>query len=502
MGLNTQKIPNRAAILLIAYVALSGVIRARTKPFWCDEVITVELAKQPTLSAIWNAVKHAADSHPPLFYVLERLAGSLPLNEHIAFRLPSILAFCCIVLCIFLFIRKARGNACAVICAAIPLTSLLSDPYAVEARGYSLMAGFAALAMVSYQRADKVAFCALMGISLAAAGASHYYAIFATIPFALAEFVLVARVRRLRFGVWLALLVGALPLVVFWPLLQNLKKYYGSHLMGNLSLDEAVKSYGWFFNLPASVGVGMAATALAAVLIYGLLRRRGSVADNLNEIPVQEHILALGFLILPVVMYLAIRVLHGEFSSRYLLLTALGFPLAASYVLPVLDRRLLVLFSVLLLATLCAQEAVFWRFQLHSLGKKTSPAEGVEQLVKAAGFEDLPVVVSDPIAYLQLVYYASPAAGHRLIFLSDVPGAILYAGSDSADKCLLALRPYLPLQVYDFTEFARNHPEFLVYSDSKPKWDWWPTRLLHDGYTLNLVAINEGNRIYVVNRKH
>jgi hypothetical protein len=127
--------------------------------------------------------------------------------------------------------------------------------------------------------------------------------------------------------------------------------------------------------------------------------------------------------------------------------------------------------------------------------------EDVERVVRAAGHGDLQVVDSDPIDYLQLAYYASPEGRRRLVFLADVPAAIAYVGSDTADKCLLALRSYLPLQVYDFAAFAGNHAEFLLYSDGRKAWDWWPTRLLHDGYALDLVAIDHGSRIYLVRRK-
>jgi hypothetical protein len=499
MKLSSEKLANIGLVLLLAYAAVSGVRRAALKTFWFDEVITVGLARLPTLGSIRDALAHGADSHPPSFHILEGVAGRLPVNEQIAYRLPSILAFCSVVLCVFLFIKRGRGSACALICAAIPLSSVLFSQYAVEARGYCVMVGFVALAMVCYQR-DKAAWWFLMGLSLAAAEASHYYAVFAIGPFGLAESVLLMKEHRLRFGVWLALLFGTWPLVAFWPLLEGYKRHYGAHFSGHLSLDEAVRAYGWLFNLYPTHGIGLAATALAAVLIYGLLRRRGLMAASLEEIPIQEQALALGFLVVPLVMYVAMRLVHGGLYPRYLLLTVLGFPLAASYILPVLDRRLVALFSIMLFVSLGAQEAVFWRWHLHSLGKSASPTEAVERLVRAAGYDDLPVVDSDALDYLPLAYYASPELNRRVVILTDAPAAIVYAGSDTADKCLLALRPYLTLQVYDFAAFAGTREEFLLYSDGR-QWDWWPTRLLHDGYALDVVAMDQGSRIYHVHRK-
>ena len=291
---------------------------------------------------------------------------------------------------------------------------------------------------------------------------------------------------------------GCVPLVIYWPLLQSLNRYYGSHFSSQPSLVSRVGSYGWFFNLPPTLGFGLAIFSLVAILVFGLLRYRGLTTDDHPEIPIQESVLALGLLFLPAIMYLVARILHGGFNPRYLLLTVLAFPMVAGHILASLDRRLVGLFAIFLFVSLGVQEGAFWRAEVHSLGKKVSPAVGVEQLMDAAGHGDLPVIVSDALDYLQLVHYASTPKSLRLAYLADVPAAITYAGTDSADKNLLALQAYLGLHVYDFSEFSKNHREFLVYSNSRPKWDWWPTRLLHDGYTLELVAMDQEKRIYLV----
>ena len=76
-----------------------------------------------------------------------------------------------------------------------------------------------AFALVCYQRLPSLRWAALLGISLFLAESFHYYAVLAMIPFGFAEAVLLLRTRRIRWGVWLALACGTLPLIVFWPLL-------------------------------------------------------------------------------------------------------------------------------------------------------------------------------------------------------------------------------------------------------------------------------------------
>ena len=184
MRLNTEKVAIGGLGTLIGYAGIRSLFSAASKPFWSDELITLCLARQPSLSSIWHALQSAVDVNPPPYYLLERFSGALALDEHLAYRLSSILAFCCVVLCIFLFVKKRSGSGCALLCAAIPLMSVLFDVYAVEARGYTLITAFVAIAVVSYQRIEstRVVGALLMGFSLVAAETIHYYAIFALAP--------------------------------------------------------------------------------------------------------------------------------------------------------------------------------------------------------------------------------------------------------------------------------------------------------------------------------
>ena len=179
----------------------------------------------------------------------------------------------------------------------------------------------------------------------------------------------------------------------------------------------------------------------------------------------------------------------------------LGVPLAAGCILPRFDRRLAALFGILLCFGLAAQETLFWLGQRHHLGKITSPAQEIEELVNKAGRQDLPVVVYDGSDYFQLLYHGSPAFVTRLVDVVDPSQATVYAGTDTVDKELLILRSYAPLQVYEFHDFAAKHPEFLLLSRGGDRWDWWPARLVDDGYVLRLVAIHGNRRVYLVGPK-
>ena len=82
----------------------------------------------------------------------------------------------------------------------------------------------------------------------------------------------------------------------------------------------------------------------------------------------------------------------------------------------------------------------------------------------------------------------------------DREQSIVYSGSDSLDRQMSALQCCLPLQVYNFRDFASQHATFLLYSGGG-EWDWWPFRLLHDGYSLQLLAADKSHRLYLATVK-
>jgi hypothetical protein len=122
--------------------------------------------------------------------------------------------------------------------------------------------------------------------------------------------------------------------------------------------------------------------------------------------------------------------------------------------------------------------------------------------VASANYPDLPVVVSDVHDFLQLAHYASPGWAGRFFSVVDAPQSVIYVGSDTGDKELGIMRSYAPLQIYDFAPFVAEHPVFLLYSSGGGAGlDWWPPRLLRDGYTLRPVAVRDiYHRVFLVSR--
>ena len=346
-----------------------------------------------------------------------------------------------------------------------------------------------------------------MGISLALAQSLHYYAAFSFLPFFVSEAVLLLIDRHLRWPVWLAFGFGLLPLIPFWPLLWTSKALYGAHFWSVPSLQMAESSYGSYLGTSFPFGIGIAAASALSVLATTLYKIRRSARDaRAPEAWLQEPVMILTFLSLPFVAVLLAEIAHGGMATKYVLATVLGFPLAVSYCFPRFGSRSLAAFSVLglFLLILLHQEEIFWS---SYNGHFSSPADSVEVFVDSAGHANLPVVISDPQDFMALSHYASTAYSTRFVSVVDAPQAVAYTGSDSADKELPILAAYSPLHVYDFKAFVAEHPEFLLYSGNAGMGgDWWPMRLLHDGYTLRPFAVKPiaehdfFHRVFLVSR--
>jgi mannosyltransferase len=473
--------------VLIAYTALRNVWAAAARPFWYDELCTVAVARPSSVSATWAALQGAKDGNPPLFYLIEHFARNITANELVSYRLLSIAGFCCVLWFLFGVIRKRNGSAVAFICSAVVLLTPLYRPYAVEARPYSMVVACIAIALFCYQRAPRTLWVILMGLSLALAEALHFYALFGFVPFAVAEAAMIVRTKRVRWGVWAALAFGFLPLAFSWRILAGFKAFYGAHFWAPATLVRLVNSYALFFKTFGPIAVSM----VVILAIVALWPGRGEPADF------HERLLAVALLGLPLVAFIAAKVGHAGFVERYGIPAVLGMPLALAYMLRMFGRRSLACFAAFVMLAVTLQEGFFWTAESGAFGKLVSPADPIERLLnRSAARSDLPVVVSDGHEYVPAAYYASPEWAKRLVAVADPEQAITSSGSDSLDKQLLALRCCLTVQVYEFRDFAAGHPSFLLYSGGG-ELDWWPFRLLHDGYSLQLLAAEGNHRLYL-----
>ncbi len=484
--------------LLVVYAIVRSVVAAATKPFWFDELITLILSSLPSMKDVWGALWRALDGQPPLFDIIERNFAGLFQNKEIALRLPSILAFPCTLLCVFAYVRKRSGNAIGLLCALFLLLSSLFHHYAVEARPYSLMVASIAFALICYQRVASPLWAILFGLSLLLAESLHYYAIFAMIPFWAGEFVYLLSTRRFRWLVWAALVLGPVPLLLFWPLLANIRAFYGTHLFGHYGLSSIPLTYGSFFLTGGAFGFALVAVCAAGVVGARLLPGQETKSEDNGRDPA-EACLLLTFLFLPFPATVLTHLMHGAMLDRYVLASILGVVLSLACVMSLARPRVVLMFGIFVLSTLAIHEFTFWR-SFHSM-QLENPAAPVEALLKKAGHPDLPCVVSDGLIYVQLAYYASPEVQRRLLYLEDEQKAVQFLGTDTVDRNFPVLKLYMPVQVAPYSEFVATHRTFLLYVMDAEGFNWLPGYLQTEASSVQVLGTAGAGKMYLITMK-
>lgn len=497
----TRVVATLALLGLLAYAAVRTLAYATVKPFWIDEVLTQTISRVGNFSAIVKVLHEGIDGQPPFYYLIERIAGSLFNGTDLAYRIPSILGFLFTIMFLYVFVKKRNGVVPAVFSATILLTTQLFTYYAAEARPYSLLTSCVALAMVCYQRAGSFPWIAGLFVSLLLACSLHFYGFAELLPFALAELTIVYLKKEIRLGVWLALIVAPLPLVLSLPLLLRMKESWGAHFWNQSYLGPGYSTFFSVFFTAFFRGTGRYwGTSLAGITVIVVLASffpmaEGNRREHSWASSVAERVLILGLIVVPMVGYSFGRIGHIAFVNRYFLPCILGIAAAAGYFFARAKPPILLFGAIVLLSLIGMQEKEFW---LHR--HQIKPAEQFVSLAESARRDDLSIVVSDLAAYVEFWHSLSPSIRSRMVAFADPGNAVLYCGTDTVDRIALVLRSHLPIRLSEFSHFVIEHPVFLLYSN-RSVGDWWPERLRHDGYHLHLLIQSGNNSIYLVETK-
>jgi len=481
--------------LILLAAGLCSALHAVSKPFWYDEICTVIVCRLPSASAVWEALGNAADSNPPFFYLILRSTRHFVPADHLGYRLPSILGLLGTISCIYVILSRRVDKLSALVGATFVLCTPLAS-YAYEARPYALMVGCISVAILAWQRTDDSwLYSLLLALALATAVSVHYYAVLVWPAFVIAEASVWVFERRFRIGAWAAFVVGVLPLLFFARLLFNLRQYYGQHFWAHISLGQLLLVHDWLFNVNGYWGWTFAVGITVIFLHLGITKTelvgwsdqrqaKGSV------LPIEEQVLILMLLWLPIIAFVAATVSHGGMRDRYMLPTVLGGALVVGYLTGKVPTALRMLLLVLLLMTygLSSVSAVKSALQGSLLEPRAAATRQVRDIVAEHSESGLPIVISSGFRYLPMAYYAPAGASRKLYAVADPRAAVTFAGTDSIDLALLVQRRYFPLQVEEYGDLVSRHREFFLVSEPGGDFDWLPARLSHDGHTLRLLS--------------
>ncbi len=448
------------------YLAVLVPLAARA-PLWFDELFLYHIARLPRLADVWRSLGEGLDANPPLVLLLTRLCQQMLGTSELVTRLPGLVGVWVLCVSLYGFVGRRCGRAYAIVAVLFTLATTACGT-AWLARPYGWLLGCCGVAFVCWQRAAegpprRIALVGLT-VSLACAFATHYYAFLVLVPFAVGELVRLVVRRRLDAGMALALAAGPATLVLLLPLAlgasQSLAGFRWAPPWATIlhAYPFLVRAARWPF--------------LAALLLVLWVRRRGKVPP----LPAHEVAAALALMALPILGVCVGRWVTGLFTARYAMPAILGFAILLPFVTARCSGGSLALAGVLS-AVFLVYFAVAQRDAYRQVGRlRLDVTRACEQLGRDRG-DDLPIVVAEPFAFVQLLHYAPPELRPRLLYLSD-PEAVRHCDPCySCDWALRLLGRWTGAPVHDYHRFLAGHPRFLVYGENL----WLPSNLKADG---------------------
>jgi Dolichyl-phosphate-mannose-protein mannosyltransferase len=479
---------------------LSTCLLASRKPLWHDELFTLYISSLPRISDIWSALLTGGEQIPPFFHIITRMSLFLFGVNELAIRLPEVLGFWVMSLCLFRFVSKRSSDLCGFAAMLFPLVTK-AYYYAYEARPYAIVLGFAGISLVCWQslaegHGRKLSLIGLAA-SLAAAVSSHYYAVLVFVPLAVGEAARSISLRRLDLPIWVAFGFGMVPLLPFLPLIERAKTYsatFWAQPHWRQLLD-------FYYSL-----LTPALLPLVAMLVLSAVysTTRPSSLSNRNQDsrstpPFHEIAAALGFIALPVVAFVLAKVVTGALTSRYALPSVIGFSILFAFAAyRWLDGRAIMGASLVVL--LCGGFIMAEARNFQSIVEASSDQARTYDFLRSNNESKLPIVVSDLVAFMSLAHYAPQDIASRVVYLADPQASFRYFGHSSVEQGILDLKPWFRLKVEEYTPYIASQERFLVYGGVHIG-NWLLFELKLPNRRIELRGRNGNNLLFLVSPK-
>jgi 4-amino-4-deoxy-L-arabinose transferase-like glycosyltransferase len=286
------------------------------------QIVHVQLTGPISVDPIlYHAIAHGAI----------RIFGANPF----ALRLPSLIGFLMMQVCLFVFVRRLASERAAVIAMVFPALTLPFF-FSLDGRPYGMMLGLLGVAMVSWQsaicaEARRLVPLILLALSLAMILNTHYSGVLLFAPFCIAEVFRTCQRRRLDLPVATAICMGGAGIVFALPLmkaaLQHRDFYYFPRellkpptiIWTYLRLLSPTPQY-FFGGVQMSARSAIVLVILAFALWGFILRWRRRAPPRLDP----EMVFLAVLTALPFFSFLMARFVTHTFEERYSLSMVVG----------------------------------------------------------------------------------------------------------------------------------------------------------------------------------
>jgi hypothetical protein len=410
---------------------------------------------------LWSFLKQGLEVNPPLGYVLAAGSQSIFGRNEFGVRLPSIIGFWVMSLCLYLYLRRRLPWPFAIAGMLLPAL-MAAGRYSYEARPYALVLALAGVALLAWQvaaagRRRRAALVSL-AIALAAALCSQAFAVTLALPLLAGEVTRTIQRKRVDWPVWCAFASASPALLVIWRLksASDLTAYY--RFSGSLPRHIAATYLQML--TPA------AAPLCLAFLLVLILRRQatGAVAD----VPgMRTHELAAlaGFALIPFAA-VPISTLGGQYWPRYSLSCAIGLAgLLAALLFSMARKSQLCGVTVVVVLGSSFLAGQFLPADQRPDGslKFVNSSDEIQRFLEQIPL-DAPIVICPEMTFVELEHYSSAQVAARLYYLTDPAGAATANESTAFDAKGPLLGRFFPFRSHfvDYRSFVAEYKRFYV----------------------------------------
>lgn len=484
-------------LLLFSFAAFA--FNAHVKPFVIDEILGLSLIRQPSLPAIVHFQSTTPIwFDPPAFAMLVHASWKLFGASAVALRLPSIGSALILITALYYLLRRIAGQRAALFTTLLAVTFPAFD-FGWQQRPYALIMAMVAVAALCWHYASHPPAngrvrrgWSLAGLFLALAIAinSHYFAIFATLPFLLAELVRSVELRRLDFPVVLTLILACCSALLTLPFRHAIMQYSGHVITGDLNWNQIIRTYQLTLPGPPSVWPDYLLHTVLVLFVVAVLL--GSAWKFKGRNDWSSWTLVAGLTLSPIVtVAFAMYVLHA-YRDRYTIFQFVGLMLALGILAgPWLDgmKRPLYATVMVILCGYVIEHAV----QFHSDIKQDAGIElasmGPSENVRVMLLQnpDLPVFAPLESCLLES-FHGSSLVRQHMICVYSAEREILYSRTDTVARTsmVLSTQPGFHIVPYE-TMLATPGPRLLVHRNEP--WEIWIEKSLQaDGVPITPIG--------------
>jgi Dolichyl-phosphate-mannose-protein mannosyltransferase len=420
---------------------------------------------------------------PLVYHSLTHMAIKIFGAGAFALRLPSLLGYLLMQLCLFFFVRRIATERAAIFALAFPMLTATFF-YSAEGRPYGLLLGLYGLTMVSWQavtRRDSQRTFALISLALSVALSlnTHYFGILLLLPLCAAELFRTIQRRRLDLPVFLSILIGMGAIVLVLPFakaaVEFRKNYYNA---GAISYHDITQAYRSIFldytqysmTLQHFAAIGLVFFAIA--FLWGCIRQ---LRSSELELPNADIVFLVVLAALPFFGYLMARFVTHSVEVRYVLGAIIGISALLSIAAtPLFRHNDISTFTLLLLV---AAIVVVGILRINTEQKKTQAIMASltlnPQLKTAIMATPSKLLYFQDLGFFEVASYYEPDPDIRplMALIYSREQELRWDFHDTESLAALRMRNFTGFPIFSYESLA-TQPDDHIFVLFHSGWDW------------------------------